>query len=263
LLEIRDHGPVTEVRMASGFLGRGLYWVSAFLTHGVLFDTGPPRTAGELKAWLASRMPEVVALTHHHEDHVGGASGLPVSALAPSLALERLAHPPSIQRFRRVAWGRSGPCRARRLATDFDVAGRSVRVVATPGHSDDHVVFLLPDDGWVFGGDLFIHERVRYAQADENIPRAMRSIQDLLNLDFEVLFCGHSGRVPEAKPALRRKVQFLEDVQGEAVALHAEGLQPGAIARRIFGTLGTWHWITRGWFSEVNLIRSLLFDHAD
>jgi glyoxylase-like metal-dependent hydrolase (beta-lactamase superfamily II) len=253
-------GAVTELRMSAGLLGRPLYWVSAFSVGGVLIDSGPWRTRRELAAWARGRPPLLVLNTHHHEDHVGGDSALAslgASLLAPEASLARLANPPRIQPFRMLAWGRPAPLEAQPLAPRVCVAGLSFEAIPTPGHSDDQVAFLVPEQGWLFTGDAFVHERIRYAQADENAAESLRSLRSLLAYDFEDVFCGHAGHIPRGKEAIRRKVAHLEEVQAKARLLQNEGLDDLAIARRIFGRLGNWHWITAGWFSEVNLVRQL------
>lgn len=254
------HEPVTELRMATGVMGRGLYWVSAFYFEGVLVDAGPPRTAGELALWLQSRQLEAVLNTHQHEDHVGGDVSLPLTPLAPAPSLERMAHPERVQIFRRLAWGQPQPVHAHPLPPTFEAARARLEVIPTPGHSDDHVVFLEPDRGWVFTGDLFIHERIRYAQADEDVLATRASIRSLLQRDFQEIYCGHAGRVRQGKEALRRKAQFLEEVRGQALELKRNGLSERQIALRIFGRLGRWHWISDGWFSEIHLVRQLVRD---
>jgi len=258
----RSHGAVTELRMATGFLGRGLYWVSAFHVEGLLVDAGLPRTARELRDWLNAHPIRAALLTHYHEDHVGGAYILPIAPLAPPASLDRLARPPRTQLFRQAAWGRARPVQAVPIAADTVVAGLHIQAIPTPGHSDDHVAYLLPQRGWLFTGDLFVHERVRYAQGDENVPRSIESMRRVLKLDFDEMYCAHGGRILQPHQALRRKVEFLEEVQARALALQEDGASAGQIARRVFGRLGAWHTITGGWFSEVNLIRSLLEDHA-
>lgn len=260
MLEVVPHGPVTELRMATGLFGRGIYWVSAFSCERLLIDSGPPHTGKELAAWARGQPLEAVLNTHHHEDHVGGDPALPLQPFAPAASLERMAHPVRTQFFRQLAWGQAKPIRALPLDTAFETDAMRLQVIPTPGHSDDHVVFLAPERGWVFSGDLFIHERIRYAQADENVLQALGSMRQLLEYDFDEIYCGHAGRVPHGKAAMRRKVEFLEDVRGKALLLRDKGLEAGAIAREVFGGLGRWHYISGGWFSEVNLIRQLLGD---
>lgn len=63
-------------------------WTSAYLVDGLLIDSGPPASTGDLKQFIKSLAPEQavekVVITHWHEDHAGGARflseelGLPV-----------------------------------------------------------------------------------------------------------------------------------------------------------------------------------------
>lgn len=262
MLITRSHGPVTEIRMATGFLGRGLYWVSVFYFQGILVDAGPPHTAGELRRWLNRHPLTGVLLTHHHEDHCGGAFALPIRTFAPQASLERLAHPGRTQLARQWVWGRARAVQAAPLPRRMEIAGQTVEAIPTPGHSDDHVALLFPDQGRIFSGDLYVHPRVRYAQGDENVPQAIQSLRKVASLDFAELYCAHAGRVDDPKAALQRKIDFLEDVRGRALELSRQGMGPEAIARQIFGRLGTWQRLTEGWFSEANLIRSLLEDNG-
>jgi glyoxylase-like metal-dependent hydrolase (beta-lactamase superfamily II) len=266
VIEAVEHGPVTELRLSAGLLGRGLYWVSAFVAGGVMIDAGSPRTRRELGGWVRGRRIQAALNTHHHEDHVGGdpmLASIGASVLAPAASLERLAHPPRIHLFRQLVWGRPAPFTAQPLPQRVAAGDLTFEVIATPGHCDDQVAFLCPEHGWIFTGDAFVHERIRYAQADEDASLSLRSLRSLLTHDFEEVFCGHAGYVRYGKEAIRRKVAHLEEVQAKARLLGREGLDDLAIARRIFGRLGNWHWITGGWFSEVNLVRQLRQGQGD
>ena len=72
------------------------------------------------------------------------------------------------------------------------------------------------------------------------------------------LFCSHAGIVQDGKAALRRKVDYWEDLQGRARDLLRAGQSLESIRDQL---LGPESWITaatRGHFSKLNLIRSLV-----
>jgi glyoxylase-like metal-dependent hydrolase (beta-lactamase superfamily II) len=71
---VEDHGEITFFRMARRVAGWPLYWTGAYLVDGLLVDCGPPATARAFVRALDGRRVEAVAVTHHHEDHMGGAA---------------------------------------------------------------------------------------------------------------------------------------------------------------------------------------------
>ena len=52
------------------------YEVSAYLSRGVLIDTGFPRVLGDLAAWFSAARPVGAIVTHAHEDHAGNVEWL-------------------------------------------------------------------------------------------------------------------------------------------------------------------------------------------
>jgi glyoxylase-like metal-dependent hydrolase (beta-lactamase superfamily II) len=50
-------------------------------------------------------------------------------------------------------------------------------VIPTPGHSEDHICLFEPNEGWLFSGDLFISERVKYMREDENVYSLLDSLK--------------------------------------------------------------------------------------
>ncbi len=108
----------------------------------VIVDPGPD-DPGHLSALadLASDLGghvEVIVLTHGHPDHFAGANTLARQVGAPVLAA-------SPQRGDRVI----GP-------GDLDIAGLSISVIGTPGHSSDSLSFRLPADDAILTGDTVL-----------------------------------------------------------------------------------------------------------
>jgi glyoxylase-like metal-dependent hydrolase (beta-lactamase superfamily II) len=103
-------------------------------------DPGP-EDEGHLEAILGCGGDRIrwVALTHHHADHAPGAVALCERTGAELLAFER----------------RDGVRPDRRLA-DGDVIEATefrLRAIHTPGHSADHLCFLLEEERMLFTGD--------------------------------------------------------------------------------------------------------------
>ncbi|HIE37627.1 MAG TPA: MBL fold metallo-hydrolase [Anaerolineales bacterium] len=262
MLRSTEHGPITRIHLARTFFGRALYTVRAYLVDSLLIDTGCPATARELVAWCRGREIRQVVNTHHHEDHAGGDGllqrvlGLPVAA--PSEAVPILAHSPRLQLYRRIVWGQPGDVAVEPLGDVVETDRYRLQVIPTPGHCPDHVCFFEPRQGWLFSGDLFIHERVRYLRADEDARTALESLRQVLALRPWLLICSHAGLVGDACGAIERKIAYWEGLAEEARALREKGLSLREVTDRLLGPEGLMSRITRGHFAKINLIRSLL-----
>jgi glyoxylase-like metal-dependent hydrolase (beta-lactamase superfamily II) len=157
-----------------------------------------------------------ITLTHAHGDHAGSLDGL--AALAPDAEvalhgrtatflqgdLTLLTHEPQ-DKLR----GGYVTCttQARRLLQPGDRLG-SLRVVASPGHTPDHVAFYDERDGTLLAGDAFqtkagtaVAGVKRWlfpfpAMATWHLPTAVESARALRDLNPSRLAVGH-GRVLE------------------------------------------------------------------
>jgi len=261
LIRVESHGEVTFFRMARAVLGRPLFWTGAYLVDGLLIDCGPPATARELLRTLEGERIEGLALTHHHEDHVGGAPLLQAAkGLVPrghAEGVPLLAQGFAQELYRRLVWGRPEHFRAEPLGAEL--SGRSFRfqVVPTPGHSPDHVCFFAPERGWLFTGDLFLAERLRYLRSDEDIGRLLASLETVAHLPAREVFCAHRGRVRGRTEALRRKAENLRALRERVIDLLAQGLPERDVARRAIGPEGPLTWFSLGRFSVRNFVRSI------
>jgi glyoxylase-like metal-dependent hydrolase (beta-lactamase superfamily II) len=149
--------------------------------QAVVVDPGPP-DAGHLaavEAVLTARDARVVAVlvTHHHGDHAeaaqpwGARFGAPVGAAAASVA---------------------GP--AGQLLAPGDrlrLAGTTLGVVGTPGHTADHLAFRL-ESGAVLVGDHVLGRGTSVVTHPEgDVVAYLESLRRVHDLGPSALYCGH------------------------------------------------------------------------
>jgi glyoxylase-like metal-dependent hydrolase (beta-lactamase superfamily II) len=152
----------------------------------IVVDPGP-EDEGHLAEVLrtAGRVGRVL-LTHDHPDHAPGASrlaeltGAPVAAIRPPAGGERL---------------RDG---ARFRAGDGDLL-----VVATPGHTPDHVSFLLEPDRALFTGDAVLGRGTSVIDPPEgDLVTYLRSLRRMRELEPRTIHPGHGALVLDAMAKL-------------------------------------------------------------
>jgi ribonuclease/clavin/mitogillin len=251
------------VRLAlSGWRGRAAgYVVSAYVIDGVLIDTGFPAVADEVSGAVAALVPRGAIVTHWHEDHAGNVAalaeaGLPIHMHARGEAALRSLEP--IRLYRRLTWGRN-----RRLAVplrDFDVS--PLQIIATPGHTEDHIAIWHPERRIVATGDLFIGVKVRVAHEDESPRNLLASLRTVMALEPRLLLDAHRGAVRNPLPLLGAKIDWLEELIGVITALAETGLSERDIQRRVLGRETVVGWVSRGEYSKRALVRSVLRDRT-
>ena len=129
--------------------------------------------------------------------------------------------------------------------------------VHTPGHSKDHTVFWEEKNGWLFSGDLYLGQRIKFFRSDEKIFKQIQSLKKVLKLDFDALFCAHNPCSRNGKPKLKQKLQFLEDIVGQVQKLKDLGMNHKAIFKRMdSGKDKSIKLMTMGNVSFVNMLRS-------
>lgn len=259
-----DH-QVQAMTMARTAFGKPLFTVVVYLVDGWLIDAGPPATSAEIVRFVRERREREaicgVANTHQHEDHAGGDAALRQAfgliPCAPDLAIPVLAAPPRLEFYRWLIWGQPAPVQAESIGKRLETSRFRFEVIPTPGHCPDHVCLLERSQGWLFSGDLYIGEHVKYLRAEEDAPLILDSLKRVLTLDFDTVFCSHAGVLPEGKAALRRKIDYWEDVQGRARELLQAGHSLKSTRDQVLGAEGSMTTLTRGHFSKLNLITSL------
>ncbi|HPD77627.1 MAG TPA: Zn-dependent hydrolase, partial [Spirochaetota bacterium] len=110
---------------------------------------------------------------------------------------------------------------------------------------------------WIFTGDLYVGRKQFVAFKDENISDAIDSLKKILQLDFDTVFCSHSGIQKNGKEKIKAKLQFFEDIRGQVVNLRRKGLAPEEIAKIVFPDWNLWAVVSKGEWSALNIINTI------
>lgn len=219
IFAVKNIDGVTQFKMGTTFWGSYTpYIVCAYLVDGLLVDAGCYKSRQELSQACTGQVSQVsqvsqVVLTHHHEDHTGSASafagqGIPVYAHPTGIPL--LGGNKGCPFYQRVVWGKAPSFTARPAPERLETEHYSFKILPTPGHSPDHLAVYLEKEGWLFGGDLFLHERVKMIGKEENYYHSLASMRLLQELDLSRIFCSLGRVAKEPKQAIQEKIAFME-----------------------------------------------------
>lgn len=228
-----------------------------------LIDTGLAHMARESLALAREHGVRRIFLTHHHEDHSGNAalirSRTGATVFGHDQAGEKLKTRYPVLPYQKIVWGRSSPVDVRPMTTPADTVLGPLVPVHTPGHCRDHLCYLLPDQGVLFSGDLYLGDRIKYFRSDEDLGQEIASLKAVAALDFDTLLCGHNPRGEQGKARVLAKLSFLEDFYGTAADLCRKGMEEKAIFREMALQENRFiKWFCFGNVSMMNGVRSVL-----
>lgn len=257
MLRLTTHGDVTRLHLSTRSSRAMGYAVSAYVTRGVLIDTGFPKAAPDVAHWLDRARPSGVIVTHAHEDHAGNVDhlvrrGLPIQLSSETEAMVRAPRP--IGLYRRICWGRARPLREQ--IQPF--AHPALQLLPARGHSPDHHVVWDAERETVFGGDLFIGVKVRLAHPGQDIRGEVWSLRSVLALAPKRFFDAHRGVLERPVEQLGAKVAWMEEMIGEIERLAADGRDDRAIRDAVLGREDSTGWVSGGDYSRINFVRGVL-----
>lgn len=257
---ITDQG-VTCVKMGRTVLGQELRTSWSFLVDGLAVEGGSPHFKAKLHAFYQKNKPKQAVFTHGHEDHAGNVDLFNQLGITPSLhqnAVNYLSSPSVIPYYRRFVWGTPAAGQGQVIGKIIQTDKHTFQVIASPGHSEDHICLYEEKEGWLFTGDLYVGERIFYLYENENLPKMKETLKSLAAIQFSTLFCSHRGPLQKGPEALAGKLRHLETLEEKAKELHIKGLPLREITRQLLGKEDFLCLISRGEFSKTALITALL-----
>lgn len=258
---------VSYYRFSVYRLGSNVQTVYTFVLDDVLIDTAQSHNRENILHVAQKHDIKKIILTHHHEDHSGN-----VGFLIDELKIDAYAHPETVRLLKRglklsplakLLSGSVGHAHLLPLTENsiIQTANYNLQAIYTPGHCKDHYCYYEANKGWLFSGDLYVADKIKYFAKFESLLTQIESLKKLIALDFDVLFCSHNPKTKDGKQRLKNKLQFFEDFAGTVTTLYTQGHN----ARQIFALMGMKEnyvnkYLTFGAFCSENMVHSVVAD---
>ncbi len=148
------------------------------------------------------------------------------------------------------------------MSNHFEIGEMTFEVVDLPGHCPDTMVgFYEKHRKWFFSADCVpLPTKKKMATNDENVVQVIATMKKILDMDIEVLFDSHRGAIIEPAEHIRKRIDWLTELQSKARELHEEGLSIDEIKERLDLREPWYLGATNERFGVSYLIRSLIYD---
>jgi len=262
--ESYQFGKIQAFKFGYAPIGQPKLFVYLYFVDGLLIDTGQKKMSKEILATTAKLPIEQLFITHHHEDHTGNISMIQkqhgCSVRASELTCESMKNPPSLSFAQKLVYGYRPPFHHLKPICDrLKTSHHCFELIPIPGHAFDMVALYEKSQGWLFSADLYINNFIGYFLKGENIRQQIESTKNILQLDFENLFCAHNPQLKNGKQALQEKLNFLEDFYQKVESKY----EVGKSAKTIFKELNLKEDIlikllSGGMLSRLNIVESVI-----
>lgn len=186
----------------------------------VVVDPGPDDAAHILAVIEEAEPVAAIFITHRHPDHAPGARRLADVTRAP------------VHSFR----AEDGE---RQLANDdvVEAGGVRIRAIHTPGHTSDHLCFLMEEGRDLFTGDMVLGRGTSVVDPPEgNMTAYVRSLDVLRRLEPKTVYPGHGPVVFTPVGKLDYYIRHRAQREEQVLEALAEGQQrPAEMVPGIYG----------------------------
>ena len=170
-------------------------------TDLVVVDPGPaePSHIDAILSCVGDRL-RYIACTHTHPDHSPAAA-----VLADATGATLVGRTTVDDRHQDLSFQPASQIEDDKCVTG---EGWTLRAIRTPGHVDNHVCYLLDEEGMVFAGDHIMNgSTVVIVPPGGNMAHYIASLRRLLDYDVQVVAPGHGELIPDCRGEVEKLVR--------------------------------------------------------
>lgn len=250
----------------SVYLGKAnIQTVYCYQFGDVLIDTGQQHSRKNVQKILEQTNISKIYITHLHEDHTGNAAFISdwknAEVFAHPIGAKRLTRGFNINPVGKLYSGAVEKVNTQAIEDNqiLELGDYKLKTLYTPGHADDHITYCEQNNGWLFSGDLYVADRIKYFAKYESVNQQMASIEKMLAEDFQYLCCAHNPKMEDGRARLERKLEIFQNFKGEVETQRAKGLKATEILKNLGRKEKYFYKImTFGGYSAVNMVKSVI-----
>lgn len=205
-----------------------------------VIDPGPdsPGHLAALLAAIAARPVRAIVITHHHRDHsplsraLRDATGAPIVGAAPVARTDGGAGDAAYD-------ADYVPDRVMRDGDAVAGEGWTLKAIATPGHTGNHLCFALPETRALFSGDHVMGWSTSIVSPpDGNMGDYFASLEKLQGRDDRIYYPGHGEAVETPRRWVRGMIAHRRQREAQVLRLlREEAATLAALTARAYGRL--------------------------
>uniref|UniRef100_A0A915PWW0 Metallo-beta-lactamase domain-containing protein n=1 Tax=Setaria digitata TaxID=48799 RepID=A0A915PWW0_9BILA len=183
-------------------------------------NSGVKKYTDYLKEALGTHTIKLIICTHGHDDHIGGVLDIfkhVTNGPVPVYKFEKTDSPETNNiKFDYISAGHI-----------FEVPGVTLRCIATPGHTSDHMSLYFEEEGTLFSGDCILGEGT---SVFEDLYDYMHSLEMLSKLNMTRIYPGHGTVIENGLDKIREYIAHRKKREDEILKDVSWSVKLGALS---------------------------------